>query len=105
MLMLIHFGFPPRLHFVPLSATYKEIYNIYAFFNGPTQSMLNRVNSSLALFSPEERAGMWPEDERARKIAQAGKEWKRTMGRTLDMEGDLFHLTTCLSVGADTRRF
>ncbi|TFK29423.1 capsular associated protein [Coprinopsis marcescibilis] len=80
----------PWLHFVPLSPSYKEIYNLYAYFSGPTQSMLRSINSSLALFSPEERT--WPEDQRAQKIAQAGKEWKRTIGRTLDMEAYVYRL-------------
>jgi hypothetical protein len=74
-----------RLHFVPLSPSYKEIYNIFTYFNGPTQSILEAVNSTLASLPPEERKS--PEDERLRKIAMAGKEWKKTMGRTLDMEG------------------
>ena len=39
---------------------------------------------------PEERKSAEP-DRRLRRIARAGKQWKRTVGRTLDMEGELFH--------------
>ena len=75
-----------RLHFIPLSPSYKEIYNIFAYFSGPTQGMLEAVNSTLALFSPEERYSA--QDAELRKIAEAGKQWKKTIGRTLDMEGE-----------------
>jgi hypothetical protein len=35
---------------------------------------------------PEAREG----DKRLRRIARAGKQWKKTMGRTADMEGMIF---------------
>ncbi|KAJ2915744.1 hypothetical protein MD484_g4678, partial [Candolleomyces efflorescens] len=80
----------PWLHFIPLSPSYKEIYNIFAYFSGPTQGMLEAVNSTLALFSPEERYSA--QDAELRKIAEAGKQWKKTMGRTLDMEVYVYRL-------------
>ena len=54
--------------------------------------MLEAANSSLAMVPPEERP-VWPEDESLRKIALAGKQWKRTIGRTLDMEGSFLFLS------------
>lgn len=74
-----------RLHFIPLSPSYQEIYNIFTYFSGPTQGMLEAVNSTLALLPPEER--YLAHDAELRKIAEAGKQWKKTIGRTLDMEG------------------
>ncbi|KAH6891741.1 capsular associated protein [Coprinopsis sp. MPI-PUGE-AT-0042] len=81
----------PWLHFIPLSSSYKELYNIHSFFSGPTQSMLEAANSTLATVPLEERPD-WPEDESLRKIALEGKHWKRTIGRTLDMEVYVYRL-------------
>ncbi|KAF9446462.1 glycosyltransferase family 90 protein, partial [Macrolepiota fuliginosa MF-IS2] len=36
----------PWVHFIPLSATYKEIYNIHAYFSGPTPSTLLATNAT-----------------------------------------------------------
>lgn len=80
----------PWVHFIPLSPTYKEIYNIFTHFSGPTQAMLEAVNSTLALVPLEERKS--PEDANLKKIAMAGKEWKNTIGRTLDMEVYVYRL-------------
>ena len=52
--------------------------------------MLEAANSTMALLPPEERP-VWPGDESLRKIALAGKQWKRTVGRTLDMEGTVVY--------------
>ena len=77
-----------RVHFIPLSSTYKEIYNIHAYFSGPTQSILDAANSTQAEVRPEFRKTV-EADRRLRRIARAGKTWKQTVGRTLDMEGEL----------------
>lgn len=127
-----------RVHFIPLSATYKEIYNILAYFSGPTPSTLlsavNSTSSSLSSASPSspsppsppsppsshsssssrDRGNVLSEyalaalenqevlqytkegrellrnveaERRLKRIARAGKEWKRTLGRKVDMEG------------------
>ena len=75
-----------RVHFIPLSSTYKEIYNIYAFFSGPTTHILQAANSTQLLIAPEERE-VGEGDSHLRRIARAGKQWKKTIGRTVDMEG------------------
>lgn len=77
-----------RVHFIPLSSTYREIYNIHAYFSGPTQSILEAANSSQAGVLPELRKTT-EADRRLRRIARAGKTWKQTIGRTLDMEGEI----------------
>lgn len=88
-----------RVHFIPLSSTYKEIYNIHAYFSGPTPSVLEAANSTLSAqlaekqdqdYSPDQgiaAAGVGEGDRRLQRIARAGKKWKKTMGRKIDMEG------------------
>ena len=119
------------MHFIPLSTTYREIYNIVAYFSGPTPSMVLAANlssssmtatfSSSSTLSPSSSSSSDEEDadadadadswevsqdqevlrrgrrqkgltsvdadRRLKRIARAGKEWKRTMGRKVDMEG------------------
>ncbi|KAJ3571640.1 hypothetical protein NP233_g3610 [Leucocoprinus birnbaumii] len=133
----------PWVHFVPLSTTYKEIYNILAYFSGPTTSTLLAANASLpsssfpspspshsspstdipsadstnsttttstdtpkrksilseyaleALQKQDTKEGRElmrnvDAERRLKRIARAGKEWKRSMGRKVDMEGGVF---------------
>ncbi|KAF9254529.1 hypothetical protein L218DRAFT_886076 [Marasmius fiardii PR-910] len=70
----------PWLHFIPLSSSYKEIYNIYAYFSGLPPSLRNST-------SQYTDAG-----NRLRKIARAGKQWKQTIGRKEDMEAYVYRL-------------
>ena len=78
--------FLSRVHFIPISTSYTEIYNIHAYFSGATQSTAEAANATQKDLSPEERRPS-EGDKRLRRIARAGKRWKRTVGRTLDMEG------------------
>jgi len=81
----------PWLHYIPLSQSYKEVYNIYGYFSGPTASMLAAANSkSQPLSGPEKLAAAG--DMRLRRIAQAGRQWKRTIGRKVDMETYVYRL-------------
>ncbi|TDL15137.1 glycosyltransferase family 90 protein [Rickenella mellea] len=86
----------PWLHFIPLSQGYHEIYNLYSFFSGPTESMLQAANSS-ALYDDSITRRAEDGDRRLRQIAQAGKQWKQTVGRTIDMEVYVYRL--CLEWG------
>ena len=57
---------------------------------------MEAANSTQASVLPELRKTV-EADRRLRRIARAGKTWKQTVGRTLDMEGELtaffhFHL-------------
>ncbi|KAF8582381.1 glycosyltransferase family 90 protein [Ramaria rubella] len=82
----------PWLHYIPLSQSYQEIYNIHAFFSGASSSMLKAANSSALAFIP---GGVVPAndgDRRLRRIARAGREWKQTVGRTADMEAYVYRL-------------
>ncbi|KZT26069.1 glycosyltransferase family 90 protein [Neolentinus lepideus HHB14362 ss-1] len=78
----------PWLHFIPLSSTYKEIYNIHAFFSGPSESTLVAANLTGTLDKRSTHDG----DRRLRRIARAGKHWKRTVGRKVDMEVYVYRL-------------
>ncbi|KIL58205.1 glycosyltransferase family 90 protein [Amanita muscaria Koide BX008] len=81
----------PWVHFVPLSTTYKEIYNIYGYFTGPNKGTLEAANSTLVEIPIEKRRSE-EGDKRLRRIARAGKHWKKTIGRTVDMEVYVYRL-------------
>lgn len=71
-----------RLHYIPLSQSYQELYDIYAFFSGATPSMMKAINSTASTIQKSEDG-----ERRLRRIARAGKQWKKTIGRPVDMEG------------------
>lgn len=79
----------PWLHFIPLSSSYSEIYNIHAYFSGPSSATLRIANMS---HLPEVKNVHANGDKRLKKIARAGKQWKKTIGRTVDMEAYVYRL-------------
>jgi len=85
-----------RLHYIPLSNSYQEIYNIHAFFSGATEATLRAANSTILELPLEDRRPT-DGDRRLRRIARAGKQWRRTIGRKEDMEGGLSHSLIHLS--------
>ncbi|KAF5344604.1 hypothetical protein D9758_013894 [Tetrapyrgos nigripes] len=101
----------PWVHFIPLSTTYKEIYNIHAFFSGPPEAAIEAIKPNNSWDSDpnsSENRENWEEagrtgyvhgdrdrdgdgdrakskkmynadgDARLRRIARAGKQWKKT---------------------------
>ncbi|KAI9459303.1 capsular associated protein [Russula earlei] len=93
----------PWLHYIPLSTSHAEIYNIHAFFSGGTMEALAVVNSTVQHLPPRQRVPL-DGDKRLRRIARAGKNWKDTIGRRVDMEAYVFRL--CLEyarLAADNR--
>ncbi|KAG8783991.1 capsule-associated protein CAP1 [Serendipita sp. 398] len=81
----------PWLHFIPLSQTYHEIYNIHAYFSGPSAFMTKAIDRTANLpqkRSPKQLDG----DEQLHQIARAGRQWKSTMGRKVDMEAYVYRL-------------
>lgn len=66
---------------------YAEIYNIHAYFSGPSKAMLKAANGTQGTYQP---AGMTTRrldgDQELRKIASAGREWMFKHGRKIDME-------------------
>lgn len=81
----------PWLHYIPLSSSYKEIYNIHAFFSGAPLSALEAANST-TLDLPASKRRSIEGDRRLRRIARAGKQWKKTIGRTVDMEAYIYRM-------------
>lgn len=79
-----------RLHYIPLSSLYSEIYNIHAYFSGPSASTMNIANAT-ARRTADWEAVKEKRDAELRQIARAGKQWKHTLGRTVDMEGSSFN--------------
>ncbi|KAF5366142.1 hypothetical protein D9757_010945 [Collybiopsis confluens] len=87
----------PWLHYIPLSSSYEEIYNIFAYFSGVPAEAVEAVyaNSSFALPEGTQFSaipGAPDGDARLRRIARAGKQWKKTIGRTLDLESYVYRL-------------
>lgn len=74
-----------RVHFIPLSLGYHELYNIYTYFSGIPDAALTAVNERL----PRNLTRM-NEDDALEKIGEAGARWKRSIGRYVDMEGERF---------------
>ncbi|KZV71214.1 glycosyltransferase family 90 protein [Peniophora sp. CONT] len=94
----------PWLHYIPLSSGYRELYNVHAFFSGAPREALEKVNST-ALALPEDERRSVDGDRRLRRIARAGKHWKSTIGRQVDMEAYVYRL--CLEYArlwADDRK-
>ncbi|KAF9225042.1 glycosyltransferase family 90 protein [Gyrodon lividus] len=86
----------PWLHYIPLSSSYSEIYNIHAYFSGPSASTIQIANATSPTtnnWGARKKEG----DEQLRRIAHAGKQWKKTIGRTVDMEAYIYRL--CLEYG------
>jgi len=84
----------PWLHYIPLSMDYSELYNVYAYFAGPTPSMMKGIQRQAEgtiiggeYYSP-------PGDAQLRNIALAGRKWKRTTARLIDM--DIYVYRLCL---------
>ncbi|OXB38294.1 hypothetical protein LQV05_006535 [Cryptococcus neoformans] len=83
----------PWLHYIPISQMYQEIYNVHAFFSGPSKAMLDASNSTRSLYQqPGAHIKKFDGDAELRKIAKAGREWMFTMGRKIDMEIYVYRL-------------
>jgi hypothetical protein len=74
----------PWLHYIPLSAGYAEVYDLHAYFSGPGKAT-KRV-AGITQHGGENEASK-EGDRRLRRIARAGKNWRRTVSRSVDMEG------------------
>jgi hypothetical protein len=83
----------PWLHYVPLSAGYAELYDLHAYFSGPGPA--TRAAAGKSLNETELARARDEGDRRLRRIARAGKNWRRTVARGVDMEGP----SACAFVG------
>ncbi|ORX34757.1 hypothetical protein BD324DRAFT_583214 [Kockovaella imperatae] len=83
----------PWLHYIPVTQLYNEIYNIFAFFSGPTRSMIEAANATRGTYqSAGLLSGHLDGDAELRKIASAGREWMFSVGRKIDMEIYVYRL-------------
>lgn len=90
----------PWLHYIPVSQGYQEIYNVWSYFSGPSAAMSDAGNSTHALYGGKKAAAAarpLDGDAELRKIAKAGRHWKYTYGRKVDMEVYVYRL--CLEWG------
>jgi hypothetical protein len=71
----------PWLHYVPLSTGMRELYALHAYFSGPSPAAARAAGVDV----PEGYVA--PGDRALRRIARAGKQWRRTAARAVDMEG------------------
>ncbi|KAF8688390.1 putative lipopolysaccharide-modifying enzyme, partial [Rhizoctonia solani] len=81
----------PWVHYIPLSGGYDELYNIHAYFSQPSAKMAaiakaDEYNATATVEEPSEG------DALLKKIALAGRTWKRTTGRKVDMEAYVYRL-------------
>jgi len=81
----------PWLHYIPISSSYSEIYNIHAYFSGPSTSTFDAASQTVP--EPADWEAVQRErDGQLRQIARAGKQWKHTIGRTVDLEVYVYRL-------------
>jgi len=98
----------PWLHYIPITQTYNDLYNIHSFFSGPPKSALEVArqvypNLTTPLPPPDGTAqssiylGEHDGDKRLKMIARAGRHWKKTQTRRIDQEIYVYRL--CLEWG------
>lgn len=86
-----------RKHFIPLSSSYAELYNIQAFFSGFPATLTNSEDGPLVttvLTQPPSSPGLpkssdgsaFEGDKALQDIAEAGKHWRERFVRKADME-------------------
>ncbi|KAN0094420.1 hypothetical protein V8E55_002707 [Tylopilus felleus] len=69
----VSFGLDTALDYIPLSSSYAEIYNIHAYFSGPSVSMMDVANVTVRRMADWE-AVKAERDTQLRQIARAGKQ-------------------------------
>ena len=81
----------PWVHFIPVTQMYAEIYNIYAYFSGPSNAMADSANITRSQYQSTNYNKL-DGDAELRKIAEAGREWMFSVGRKVDMEIYVYRL-------------
>ncbi|KAJ1301269.1 hypothetical protein OPQ81_003676 [Rhizoctonia solani] len=82
----------PWVHYIPLSGGYDELYNIHAFFSPPSATMSAIAKSENSNVTDTVQKELSEGDALLKKIGLAGRTWKRTNGRTVDMEAYVYRL-------------
>ena len=81
-----------RKHYIPLSSSYAELYNIHTFFSGfPTAIQINSTTvltrpHSLPELPPTSDGEDFTNDKALKDIAEAGRDWAKKYVRKEDME-------------------
>jgi hypothetical protein len=109
--VIIHDPADDRVHFIPVTQMYAEIYNIYAYFSGPSNAMANSANITRSQYQ-QGNMNKLDGDAELRKIAEAGREWMFAIGRKIDMESESglgqtdnsLRVSTVLGMGTTQRR-
>ena len=86
-----------RLHYIPVSQSYKEIYNIHTYFTPASDYMTAATNATESPTIRKAQPEPLDRDAQLRRIANAGKQWKLTTGRLVDMESESSHLSNMLT--------
>lgn len=81
-----------RKHYIPLSSSYAELYNIHTFFSGFPIAI--QINSTTVLTRPHSLPELPPTsdgedftgDKALKDIAEAGRDWAKKYVRKEDME-------------------
>lgn len=82
----------PWLHYIPLSQGYNELYNIHAYFAGPSAYMTSLVSNATSSAARKKNPRELDGDKQLHRIARAGRQWKATVGRKVDMEIYVYRL-------------
>ena len=86
---------PPRKHFIPVSSSYGELYNLQAFFSGfPTEIANDDSFTKSVLTTPHPIPALPPQangspfsgDRALQAIAESGRDWRQNYVRKADME-------------------
>lgn len=103
---------PDRKHFIPLSSSYSELYNLQTFFTGFPPSLAgtrgNRTVPTTSLSKPSPIPALPPNEDGSdfhadtvlQEIAEAGSKWKKEHLRKEDMEVSRFHFSS-LPIGTN----
>jgi len=101
-----------RKHFIPLSSSYSELYNLQTFFTGFPPSLAgtrgNRTVPTTSLSKPSPIPALPPNEDGSdfhadtvlQEIAEAGSKWKKEHLRKEDMEVSRFYLPS-LPIGTN----
>lgn len=83
-----------RLHYIPLSGGYDELYNIHAYFSPPSAKMSAIASKELHAnaTAPLPKREVTDGDVLLKKIARFGRQWKQNVGRREDMEAYVYRL-------------
>lgn len=77
-----------RYHFLPLSSSYTELHNLVAFFVGIPRQLATAARAIQRPVLPSFASDLdgFNADRELKRVADAGREWKKRHMRKADME-------------------